>query len=179
MKEACSTRVPEDSSLPLSSSGSRRLPAACSGTLLLPRRCFLRRHREGFIYLFPFWFIHLFVPSLVTSCAEGGKKGKKKKARDGPTAVLTSLKHNLILTFISAGKKNNKIIITTRTYSNLIFQFKFPSYMEIVLPKSRKADRKRRSRLLILWGPFSLFTGKAQMTARTAAVPSSEDQRHK
>lgn len=54
MKEACSTRVPEDSYPPPSSPGSRKLPAAFPGAFLpiLPRSRFFRRHQEGFFFPF-------------------------------------------------------------------------------------------------------------------------------
>lgn len=54
MKEACSTRVPEDSSPPPSSPVSRKLPAAFPGAFLpiLPRSRFFRRHQQGFLFLF-------------------------------------------------------------------------------------------------------------------------------
>lgn len=60
MKEACSTRVPEDSYPPPSSPESRKLPAVFPGAFLpilpilpiLPRSCFFRRHQKGFFFPF-------------------------------------------------------------------------------------------------------------------------------
>lgn len=99
MKEACSTRVPEDSYPPPSSPGSRKLPAAFPGAFLpiLPRSRFFRRHQKQFLFTF---FLPIFSPKCVekrawpralpgpacTGCAHLRQEGQPREVmgcRDG------------------------------------------------------------------------------------------------
>lgn len=99
MKEACSTRVPEDSYPPPSSPGSRKLPAVFPGAFLpilpvlpilpiLSRSCFFRRHQKGFF--FPF-----FLPVAPLPGARGEARPAQSAARPCPALSTSGKRGNL------------------------------------------------------------------------------------